>query len=406
MKDERQVAYELLMREMEKLAELIHESQQNQHEFMQEAYQIIREQGQDVELMRHQQSLGQYILEQLQQALQADGKLPSTMEIALPPELQDQFQQMTGTMQPGLMPSGTMQPGMMPSGTMQPGTMQPGMMPSGTMQPGTMQPGTMQPGTMQPGMMPKTADEAVDLSGGMSQSMQPGTGLPQPTELVPPARAEETAVAGITDDGQTETDIRPQKAAQAQVRFLHAAPGVPNVDVVVDGRKVATDVGYEGISPYLALGPGAHRVQLFRTGQTTGAVIDQEVKLLPNRHYTVAVSGIPEDVKPVVVEDSRRGGKPGFARLKIVHLATNAPSVDVTLPSGKILIGDLRFRKISPYLQVTPGVRDLELRQAGKKETLIKIPQITFDKNITYTLYVLPQVSPQRAVETLLLPEA
>lgn len=92
MKDERQVAFELLVREMEQLADLIRESQQNQDEFMHEAYRIIQEQGQDVELMRNQQSLGQYILQQMQSAIQADGKLPSTIEIALPPELQDHFQ--------------------------------------------------------------------------------------------------------------------------------------------------------------------------------------------------------------------------------------------------------------------------------------------------------------------------
>jgi len=200
-------------------------------------------------------------------------------------------------------------------------------------------------------------------------------------------------------------DQRPQ-VKETAVRFLHASPDAPNVSIFVDGRKVASDVEFQGVSPYLPLAPGPHRVQVFPFGVSTAPIIDTTLDVKKNTHYTVVAAGYAREIQPLVVRDAPRGAKPGFARLKVVHLSPNAPAVDVTLPNGKVLLGHLTFREVSQYLQVTPGVRDLQVRSAGQQNVVLDLKATRFDPNVTYTVYVTGNVNGEPALAPLLLPEA
>jgi hypothetical protein len=226
------------------------------------------------------------------------------------------------------------------------------------------------------------------------------------SQTVATAAVTESLSALLVPAEREESAARPHATTDAQIRVLHASPDAPNVDVYIDGKRFASDVAYEGVSPYLTVPAGKHRLQVFPAGKQSGALIDSTIQLKPEQHYTIAVAGDLRNIRPLVIPDAQKGAKPGFSRLKIVHLSPDAPGVDVTLPSGKVLIGHLTFRKISPYLQVTPGTRDLQLRRAGTQEVLLQVPRIKFDPNVTYTLYIIGRVGGEPKLESLFLPEA
>ena len=65
-----------------------------------------------------------------------------------------------------------------------------------------------------------------------------------------------------------------QPSAQAQVtlsqvRFLHAVPGAPSVDIYVDGGRVASGLAFGDVTPHLTLPSGQYQVALRQSG--TGA---------------------------------------------------------------------------------------------------------------------------------------
>jgi hypothetical protein len=239
-----------------------------------------------------------------------------------------------------------------------------------------------------------------------SHSVVPGGQQPFPdVEAVPASEGPlgDIPVSEGVGGEEAVAVLKPVHAQQASVRFLHASPDAQHVDIYVDGKKFATDLAFEGITPYLPIGAGRRRIQVFPARKSAGALVDTVAQLQPHGHYTVGVAGYLRNIRSVVVEDHQKGARPGFARAKIVHLSPNAPAVDVTLPSGKVLIGHLIFKQKSPYFQVTPGTRELQLRVAGKTDIVHRIPNIRFDPNVTYTLYIVGSTG---QLNTLLLPEA
>ena len=53
--------------------------------------------------------------------------------------------------------------------------------------------------------------------------------------------------AACSDDGNTTTE------GQGRLRIVHVSPDAPNLDVVLDGDTVASDIAYLGSSDYLEL---------------------------------------------------------------------------------------------------------------------------------------------------------
>jgi hypothetical protein len=88
-----------------------------------------------------------------------------------------------------------------------------------------------------------------------------------------PAGGAVTIGAVTTRDGVAshvfDDALRTPEAGQSLVRFIHAAPDVPAIDVqVVGGPLLATGVAYPGASAYQDVAPGAYDVQVRPSGSS------------------------------------------------------------------------------------------------------------------------------------------
>ncbi|MFD2171831.1 DUF4397 domain-containing protein [Tumebacillus lipolyticus] len=319
-REERQFApYEPLAREIEKLVDLVQQSQQNQYEFMQEACKLLQAQQEDVRSLLARPTTQEQMQEMLDKALEQ-------MNAQFKGEIEQQIPQ------------------------------------SGVI------------------------TDAVPIP--LDQPTGPNA---PPAEFAPPE-----AIPVVKPVGQP---------TGARVRFFHASPNTPGVDVYIDRKKVAEDIRFQGISDYIRIAPGRHRVQVFPYGKQVGALIDSNLTAGQGQTYTLAIAGMQREIRPLVFQDEPSKTKPGFARLKIVHLSPNTPAVDITLPSGKVLISHLIYKEKSPYLQVTPGRRDLQLRLAGKKDVVLRLPKMRFDAGVTYTLYIVGLAKGEPKLSSELIPE-
>ncbi len=70
----------------------------------------------------------------------------------------------------------------------------------------------------------------------------------------------------------------------ARVRFLHAIPGAPDVDVYLDGAIVASGLAFGDVTPHLSVAGGDHQVALRQSGMaaTSAALIEVVVPLVPS----------------------------------------------------------------------------------------------------------------------------
>lgn len=184
-----------------------------------------------------------------------------------------------------------------------------------------------------------------------------------------------------------------QSEDMTQIRVAHLSPDAPTVDIWVDGSVALEEVPYEGVSDYLELPAGEHRIQITPTGETEPIVIDATVEFAAGEAYTVAATGLlgEEDLSPVVLQDDLATNE-DEAKVRFVHTSPDAPAVDVAVADGPVLFSEIPFRKASAYAGVDPATYDLEVRPAGTTDVALNVPGVTFEAGTNYTIFAIGQL--------------
>ena len=157
------------------------------------------------------------------------------------------------------------------------------------------------------------------------------------------------------------------QASLSRIRFLHAVPGAPEVDVYLDGTLVAARLSFGSVTPHLALSSGDHQVALRLAGQepATPALIEVPVPLVPNLAYMVVAQGTPDTVQAALYEDILDELAPGMARLTAVNAIADAPALDVLTTAGGPLLQGVSYGVQFGTVNIGAGLQDLVFVPAG-----------------------------------------
>ncbi|MCY6370876.1 DUF4397 domain-containing protein [Clostridium ganghwense] len=178
-------------------------------------------------------------------------------------------------------------------------------------------------------------------------------------------------------------------AMKSYIRIFHASPDAPPVDVYANGKLIARNLPYKNFTEYLQVPAGNYNIKVFPTGKTINPVIDTNVTLDPETIYTVAAADTLANLKLIPYVDPIIPKVKNKAYVRFGHLSPNTPNVDITLPDGKILFGDVGFEDLTNYIAVDPGVYTLQARPAGTSEVALTIPNIRFKEDRFYTVYAV-----------------
>lgn len=170
----------------------------------------------------------------------------------------------------------------------------------------------------------------------------------------------------------------------ARVRVVHASPDAPNVDVLVDGKIVLTDVPYEAASKYLTVKAGSRKIQVRATGTSQDA-ISATVALSANKDYTVLAVGKVADgsISALVLTDDNKAPASGQIKLRLVHAAASAPAVDIYVGApgsgvdGTPTLTNVPFKGFSDYLAVPAGSYEVYVTPTGTKDIVIDSGALT-----------------------------
>ncbi|GIW08830.1 MAG: cell wall anchor [Dehalococcoidia bacterium] len=167
------------------------------------------------------------------------------------------------------------------------------------------------------------------------------------------------------------------QSGTANVRAWHASPDAPAVDVYVDGQRAIANLAFGHVSPYAAVPAGERRIQVFAAGANPAsatAVIDARVSPMPGRNYSVIATGPVAEIAPIVVEDAISPPGQGKTKVRVLHLSPDAPPVDIAVTGGPVLVRNLAFRDVTPYLELDAGTYNLEVRVAGTNQVALALP--------------------------------
>lgn len=214
-----------------------------------------------------------------------------------------------------------------------------------------------------------------------------------------------TAAVGAAALGASPALAGTTPADQGTVRFLHAAPGAPAVDIWVNGAKTVPRLRRGKITGYLDLPVGTYRYAVRAAGAPrlqTNIVLFGRVTVAKDKVATVAVTDRIRSPRPKVRLISDASEQPfGTARIRVAHLSADTPAVDIAVAKAGTVVTKLRFPKTTGYLDLAPGTYTFFVRPAGTKINAIAIRNVTLKAGSNYTAWAIGALTPRRGEFTL-----
>ncbi|MGR6835947.1 DUF4397 domain-containing protein [Syntrophomonas erecta] len=187
------------------------------------------------------------------------------------------------------------------------------------------------------------------------------------------------------------------------IRFLHASPGTPAVDIYSNGELIFSNLDYKEMSDYLVVGPDTYRIQVFPAGEEgdSSPVLDTELVVSASVRLTVPIIGTLPDISLLPLLERFEGLTPNDSIVRFAHLSPNTPQVDVTLPDGTKWFSDVAYTQVTDYRLIISGVYDLQIRPACEEERILTADTFTFGKGNSYTVYAVGLLEEEPALEMI-----
>ncbi|MFM9056791.1 MAG: DUF4397 domain-containing protein, partial [Bacteroidota bacterium] len=178
-----------------------------------------------------------------------------------------------------------------------------------------------------------------------------------------------------------------QQVSLARLQVVHncADPAADSVDVYVDGNLLLDNFAYRSATPYIDVN-GTLTVGIAPKTSTSvsDTLVSYNVTLENNGTYVAVASGVlapgsfavNPDGRPtgftLLLQDSMRevSNDPATVNLRVVHGATDAPTVDVVVPGFGPIVNDIAYTDFTGYSNTFPGVFPLNITP-GNNNTVV-----------------------------------
>lgn len=186
-------------------------------------------------------------------------------------------------------------------------------------------------------------------------------------------------------------------AGGAVVRVVHGSPDAPAVDVYVDGKKAITALAFGKASDYQPVTAGRHDFQVYATGADPTKdkpVIDgRGTSVGADARLSIIALDKLSNIKGLLADDRTTTPATSKAKVKFIHAAPDAPSVDIAVKGGPVLFANTEFGKAYPYQELDAKTYDLEVRLAGKTDVVLSVPGVAFTAGTVYSIYAVGLVN-------------
>lgn len=190
------------------------------------------------------------------------------------------------------------------------------------------------------------------------------------------------------------TDDRTPAMGQAKVRFAHASPDAPNVDITLtDGTILFGNVQFNEAEDYINVPASSYDLQVRVAGTETVALSFGDVALSGGTNYSIFATGLLGDgtLTATVAVDAPGDGstslnlEPAMSELRVAHLSPDAPNVDVYV-DGAIVLTDVPYTTVSGYLAVPAKSQSVEVFVTGTNMNPVISATLTWLPGEAYTV--------------------
>lgn len=92
---------------------------------------------------------------------------------------------------------------------------------------------------------------------------------------------------------------------------------------------------------------------------------------------------------------------PSTGQIRLVHLSSNAPAVDLAIKEGQTLVSDVSYKETSKYVPINAGNYTLDIKVSGTNAVAIEKPNVSLQNGASYTVYVVGLLSDNPPLEAI-----
>lgn len=182
--------------------------------------------------------------------------------------------------------------------------------------------------------------------------------------------------------------------ATANLLVVNASPNGSNIDASANGSVIASNIAYPSNSGYKAVAAGNVNVIVKQTG-TNNEIINGTLVTEAKANYTMYVVDSAHERRAAFTRDDLTAPAAGKAKIRLLHLSPNAPSVDVTINGAAATnFGNRSFNDFSTnanlasFTEVNAAGLNLQINLAGTSTTVATIPAFTVQAGKIYTFII------------------
>ena len=119
-----------------------------------------------------------------------------------------------------------------------------------------------------------------------------------------------------------------RSSESGNLRFLQGSPDAPQVNLLVDGKSVATNIGYINATGYVSVKSGSRHVQVVPVSGAS-PVLDANITITASGNQTLIISGPAAGIQNVLLTDGGTTATTGDAHVRVVNASSSMGTADV-----------------------------------------------------------------------------
>lgn len=187
--------------------------------------------------------------------------------------------------------------------------------------------------------------------------------------------------------------VEAQDTPLSRVRFLHAVPGGPAVDVYINGELAVEGLLFGDVTPHLNVPVADQLIELRASGggMVAPVLLETTVSLVPNLAFTMVAQGAPGALTAALYEDILDPIGLGMARMTAISAIADAPALDVVRTDGGPLLQGVQYGAQYGTVNIGAGVQDLVMVPAGGaiESAVALIGEVPLRSGMLYTFVAL-----------------
>jgi hypothetical protein len=240
--------------------------------------------------------------------------------------------------------------------------------------------------------------------------------------VLPAAALALIACSGTRDDQMVESETQGDSSVaassnvaaardNAQIRLVHAVPGVAAVDVYAGDQSTFSSVEFKTVTPYRELGANLPQFKVMESGAapTSTPIAENRELVIDGQYYTLIA--IPDDdgegVDLKAIRDDPLGGDSTKAHVRVVNAARGLDDLDVRIQGREgNLFDDVDFSSEAGFADVDPGTVTLVVTAEDTNKELLRISDLNLEAGKRLTLVLTHPSAKSTKLEAIRVTDA